>query len=125
MFFSAAMPPVVVAICFRELVRDVCQQFSLPMPKYGVPVENDDGLVSVYCDLELVGGDEAVRPVRCWSSPCTNIDQAEEDAARRCVGRLRDEYLFEVKDFNLEDRKFYENLYDHLFSDHSILDKKI
>nr|CAD1844954.1 unnamed protein product [Ananas comosus var. bracteatus] len=34
---------VVFSICFRELLRDVCQKYSLSMPMYGVPVKNEKG----------------------------------------------------------------------------------
>nr|CAD1829238.1 unnamed protein product [Ananas comosus var. bracteatus] len=36
------MAPVVFTICFRELLRDICQRYSLSMPIYGVAVENEE-----------------------------------------------------------------------------------
>nr|CAD1843888.1 unnamed protein product [Ananas comosus var. bracteatus] len=114
------MAPVVFSICFRELLHDVCQQYSLSMPMYGVPVENEKGAIRVYGEVELVRGDTVTEAVRCWSAPCPNIDQSEEDAARRCVGKLRDEFSFDVRDFNLEDKKCFEDLYGRLSIEHDV-----
>nr|CAD1835758.1 unnamed protein product [Ananas comosus var. bracteatus] len=99
---AAVMTSIVVTICFRELLRDVCQRFSLPMPMYGVPVENAEGTIRVYAEVELARGGTVTEAVRCWSSPSANIDEAEKDAARRSVGKLHDEFSFDVRDFNSE-----------------------
>ncbi|XP_020097090.1 uncharacterized protein LOC109716178 [Ananas comosus] len=118
------MAPVVFPICFRELLRDVCQKYSLSMPMYGVPVENEKGAIRVYGEVELVRGDTVTEAVRCWSAPCANVDESEEDAARRCVGKLHDEFSFDVRDFNLEDKKCFEDLYGRLSIENEIVKKK-
>nr|CAD1832649.1 unnamed protein product [Ananas comosus var. bracteatus] len=102
------MASVVVTVCFRELLRDVCQKYSLAAPRYGIPVEND-GLISVYVEVEIPRGESVAETIRYWGSPFSDVDQSEEDTARRAVAKLRDEYAFEIKDANLEDKKFYEN----------------
>nr|CAD1830408.1 unnamed protein product [Ananas comosus var. bracteatus] len=119
------MAPVVFPICFRELLRDVCQKYSLSMPMYGVPVENEKGAIRVYGEVELVRGDTVTEAVRCWSAPCANVDESEEDAARRCVGKLRDEFSFDVRDFNLEDKKCFEDLYGRLSIENEVVKKNI
>nr|CAD1821864.1 unnamed protein product [Ananas comosus var. bracteatus] len=48
----------------------------------------------------------------------------EEDAACRAVARLRDEFGFEVKDSNLEEKKFFENLYERVSADYNSLRSK-
>lgn len=121
---GAVMAPAVFTICFRELLCDVCQRYSLSMPMYGVPVENEEAAIRVYGEIELVRLDIVTEAVRCWNSPCPNIDQNEEDAARRCVGKLRDEFSFDVRDFNLEDKKCFEDLYERLSIDHGVVKKK-
>nr|CAD1843495.1 unnamed protein product [Ananas comosus var. bracteatus] len=83
-----------------------------------------DGLISVYVEVEIPRGDSIVETVRIWGSPFLDADQSEEDAARRPVAKLRDEYAFEVKDANLEDKKFYENLYTRLSVDHTVVCEK-
>nr|CAD1826121.1 unnamed protein product [Ananas comosus var. bracteatus] len=89
----SVMASIVVTVCFREMLRDVCQKYSLPSPRYGIPSFPD-------------------------------VDQSEEDAARRAVAKLRDEYAFEIKDANLEDKKFYENLYARLSVNHTVVCEK-
>nr|CAD1830009.1 unnamed protein product [Ananas comosus var. bracteatus] len=117
------MASVVVTVCFREMLRDVCQKYSLPSPRYGIPV-GSDGLISVYVEVEISKGESVAETVRIWGSPFSDVDQSEEDAARRAVAKLRDEYAFEVKDANLEDKKFYENLYARLSVDHTVVCEK-
>nr|CAD1832872.1 unnamed protein product [Ananas comosus var. bracteatus] len=94
------------------------------MSTYSVPIENKQGSVSVYVDMDVRKGDNVVEFVGCWSAPCANIDQVEEEAARRSVGKLCDEFAFKVRDFNLENKKSYDNLYEQLSTDHSMLKKK-
>ncbi len=110
-----------ITVCFREILRDVCQRFSLPAPVYGVPLQDEDGLFTVGVDIEYVGDGTVVETVRCWGQPSVKVEQSEEDAARWAVGKLRDELNFEVLDFNSDDKKFYENLYKRLSADHNIL----
>nr|CAD1839750.1 unnamed protein product [Ananas comosus var. bracteatus] len=117
------MASVVVTICFREMLRDVCQKYSLPSPRYGILV-GSDGLISVYVEVEISKGESVAETVRIWGSPFSDVDQSEEDAARRAVAKLRDEYAFEVKDANLEDKKFYENLYARISVDHTVVCEK-
>lgn len=50
------MATVVVTVCFRELLLNVCQKFSLAAPKYGILVEND-GLISVCVEIEIPRGE--------------------------------------------------------------------
>nr|CAD1827181.1 unnamed protein product [Ananas comosus var. bracteatus] len=102
------MASVVVMVCFRELLHDVCQKYLLGGPRYGIPVEND-GLISVYVEVEIPRGESVAKTIRYWGSPFSDVDQSEEDAALCAVAKLRDEYAFEIKDANLEDKKFYEN----------------
>nr|CAD1817057.1 unnamed protein product [Ananas comosus var. bracteatus] len=47
------------------------------------PVENEEDAIRVYGEVELVRGDTVTKAVRCWSAPCPNIDQSEEDATQR------------------------------------------
>lgn len=94
------------------------------MSTYSVPIENKQGSVSVYVDMDVRKGDNVVEFVGCWSAPCANIHQVEEEAALGSVGKLCDEFAFKVRDFNLEDKKFYDNLYEQLSTDHSMLKKK-
>nr|CAD1828285.1 unnamed protein product [Ananas comosus var. bracteatus] len=117
------MATVVVTVCFRELLRDICQKFSLAAPRYEIPVEND-GLVSVCVEVEIPRGESVAETFRYWGSPFSDIDQSEEDAACRAIAKLRDEYDFEIKDANLEDKKFYENLYARLSADHTMVRDK-
>nr|CAD1843438.1 unnamed protein product [Ananas comosus var. bracteatus] len=121
--FAAIMASVVVTVCFCEMLRDVCQKYSLPSPRYGIPV-GSDGLISVYVEVEIPRGYSVAQTVRIWGSPFLDADQSEEDAARLAVAKLRDEYAFEVKDANLEDKKFYENLYARLSVDHTVVCEK-
>lgn len=67
---------VFVQICFRKLLRDICQQFSISAPVYGIPVENE-GLVSVYVDVEVSKGDSITEAIRCWGAPSSNVDETE------------------------------------------------
>ncbi|XP_020112681.1 uncharacterized protein LOC109727159 isoform X2 [Ananas comosus] len=100
------------------------KRFSLPMPVYGVPVENAEGTIRVYTEVELAREGTVTEAVRCWSSPSANIDEAEEDAARRSVGKLHDEFSFDVRDFNSEAKKCFEDLYARLSIDHGMIKKK-
>nr|CAD1817826.1 unnamed protein product [Ananas comosus var. bracteatus] len=93
-WWVSVMASVVVTVCFRELLCDVCQKYSLLAPRYGVPVEND-GLISVYVEVEISRGDSVAETIRIWGNPFSDIDQSEEDAALRAVAKLRDEYTFE------------------------------
>nr|CAD1821735.1 unnamed protein product [Ananas comosus var. bracteatus] len=113
------MATVVVKISFREL-RGICHRFSVAVPVYGVPVE-DEGLLSVYAEVEISRGDSITEAIRCWGAASSTVDEAEEDAACCVVAKLRDEFSFEVNDTNLEDRKFYENLYEQVSSDYIAL----
>ncbi len=114
-FSTTVMAAVSVTICFRELLRDVCQRFSLAPAIYGISEEDEKGLVSIRVDVQFFGEDTELQSMSCWGGPCVSIDRAEEDVARRAVGKLRDELLFEVRDFNLEDKKNFENLYTRLW----------
>lgn len=78
------------------------------MPMYGVPVEDENGAIRVY-------GEEIL---------CPNVDEGEEDAARRCVGKLRDEFSFDVRDFNLEDKKCFQDLNSRLAIENEVIKKK-
>ncbi len=49
------MAAVSISVCFREMLRDVCEQFSLASPAYGVPVEDGEGLFTMRVDIEYVG----------------------------------------------------------------------
>nr|CAD1837073.1 unnamed protein product [Ananas comosus var. bracteatus] len=94
------MAVVVVQICFRDFLRIVCQH-SVSAPVYGITVENE-GLLSVYVEVEVPKGETVAEAIRCWGMPCSTVDEIEEDAACCAVARLRDEFGFEVKDSNLE-----------------------
>nr|CAD1844328.1 unnamed protein product [Ananas comosus var. bracteatus] len=59
------MASVVITVCFREMLRDVCQKYSLPSPRYGIPV-GSDGLISVYVEVEISRGDSVAETVRIW-----------------------------------------------------------
>lgn len=74
--FNTVMAFVFVQICFRKLLRDICQQFSISAPVYGIPVENE-GLVSVYVDVEVSKGDSITEAIRCWGAPSSNVDETE------------------------------------------------
>nr|CAD1827909.1 unnamed protein product [Ananas comosus var. bracteatus] len=87
------MAAVVVQICFRDFLRIVCQRFSVAVPVYGIPVENE-GLLSVYVEVEVPKGETVTEAIRCWGMPCSTVDETEEDAACRAVARLRDEFGF-------------------------------
>lgn len=114
------MAAIVVQICFRDFLRIVCQRFSVAPPVYGIPVEND-GLISVYVEVEVPKGETVAEAIRCWGAPCSTVEETEEDAACRAVSRLRDEFGFEVKDSNLEEKKLFENLYERVSADYSLL----
>nr|CAD1818600.1 unnamed protein product [Ananas comosus var. bracteatus] len=117
------MAAVVVEICFRNFLRIVCQRFSVAAPVYGIPIEND-GLLSAYVEVVVPRGENVTEAIRCWGAPYSTVDETEEDAACRAVARLRDEFGFEVKDSNLEEKKFFENLYERVSADYSSLRSK-
>nr|CAD1830265.1 unnamed protein product [Ananas comosus var. bracteatus] len=117
------MAAVVVEICFRDFLRIVCQRFSVAAPVYGIPIEND-GLLSAYVEVVVPRGENVTEAIRCWGAPYSTVDETEEDAACRAVARLRDEFGFEVKDSNLEEKKFFENLYERVSADYSSLRSK-
>ncbi|XP_020082245.1 uncharacterized protein LOC109705876 [Ananas comosus] len=117
------MAAVVFKINYRELLRDVCHRFSMAVPIYGVPVD-DEGLFSVYGEVEISRGNSITEAIRCWGAASSTVDEAEEDAARRIIAKLRDEFMFEVHDSNYEDRKFFENLYERVSTDHIALHAK-
>nr|CAD1832250.1 unnamed protein product [Ananas comosus var. bracteatus] len=117
------MAAVVFKINYRELLRDVCHRFSVAVPIYGVPVD-DEGLFSVYGEVEISRGNSITEAIRCWGAASSTVDEAEEDAARRIIAKLRDEFMFEVHDSNYEDRKFFENLYERVSTDHIALQAK-
>ncbi len=56
--------------------------------------------------------------------PFADVDRSEEDNACCVVGKLREEFDFEVRDYNLEDKNFFENLYAQIFTSYSLLHKK-
>ncbi|XP_020105146.1 uncharacterized protein LOC109721777 [Ananas comosus] len=60
---SAVMASVVVTVCFCGLLRDVCQKYSLPAPRHGIPVENDR-LISVYVEVEIPRGESVAETIR-------------------------------------------------------------
>lgn len=107
------MAAMSVTVCFRELLRDICERLAMPTPRYGIPVESD-GFISV----------AVTETIRCWGAPSVDVDKSEEDAARRAVGRLREEFDFEVIDYNLNDKKFYENLYARISNGYSSFHRK-
>nr|CAD1830266.1 unnamed protein product [Ananas comosus var. bracteatus] len=114
------MAAVVVEICFRDFLRIICQRFSLAAPVYGIPIENG-GLLSAYVEVEVPRGEIVMETIRCWGTFCSTVDETEEDAACRAVARLRDEFDFEVKDSNLEEKKFLKSLYERVSADYSLL----
>nr|CAD1826148.1 unnamed protein product [Ananas comosus var. bracteatus] len=61
----SVMSAVVVRISFRKLLRDIYHQFSVAVSVYGVPVE-DEGLLSVYADVEISRGDSITELIRYW-----------------------------------------------------------
>nr|CAD1837119.1 unnamed protein product [Ananas comosus var. bracteatus] len=114
------MAAVVVQICFRDFLRIVCQRFSVSAPVYRIPIENER-LLSVYVEVKVPKGETVTEVIHCWGMPCSTVDETVEDAACRAVARLRDEFGFEVKDSNLEEKKFFENLYERVSADYSSL----
>ncbi|XP_020097835.1 uncharacterized protein LOC109716702 [Ananas comosus] len=70
------MAAMSVTVCFREVLRDICERLAMPTARYGVPVESD-GFISV----------AVTETIRCWGAPSVDVDKSEEDAARRAVGR--------------------------------------
>nr|CAD1834733.1 unnamed protein product [Ananas comosus var. bracteatus] len=119
-FSVGFMAAVVVQICFRDFLRIVYQQFSVSAPVCEIPMENE-GLLSVYVEVEVPKGETVSEAIRCWGMSCSTVDETEEDAACRAVAKLRDEFGFEVKDSNLEKKKFFENLYERISTDYSSL----
>ncbi len=118
------MATVSVSICFRELLRNVCERLSLAAPIYGDTEQNAEGLVRIPVYIEFFDEEAEFQSFRCWGGPCTSADQAEENAAQRALSKLHDELPFEVQDFHFEEKKYYENLYNRVSKDHTVLRKK-
>ncbi len=102
----------------------MCRRLSLAPPIYSMAEQDEKGLVSIRVDVEYFDEDGELQSTSCWGGPCVTDDEAEEDAARRAARKLRDGLLFEVDDFNLDDKKYFESLYTRLSADHSVLKKK-
>ncbi len=118
------MATVPVTVCFRELLRSVCECFSLDLSIYTTVEEDAEGLVRIYVDVEYFDENAELQSVTCLGGPCVSADQAEEDAAHRALKKLRDVFSFEVEDFNFEDKKYFDNLYTCVSTDYSVLRKK-
>nr|CAD1823681.1 unnamed protein product [Ananas comosus var. bracteatus] len=89
-----------------------------------VPFQDIVPAACVCFEVEIPRGESVAETIRYWGGPFSDVDKSEEDAARRAVAKLRDEYDFEIKDANLEDKKFYENLYARLSVDHTMVREK-
>lgn len=109
-----------IDISFKNLLLEITQKLSIPVPKYGLTVDSS-GQLTAYVDVDVRRGDSAAETIRSWGSSGCAAGPSEEEAARNCINTLRDELCFGVRDTNFDDSKFYKSLYDHLCEQYNAL----
>nr|CAD1843942.1 unnamed protein product [Ananas comosus var. bracteatus] len=70
------------------------------------------------CDVEVPRSNRFMEIITCHGAPFSEANQTQEDAAYVAIKRLSNELGFEVRDVNLEDKKYYKNLYDLIHDEH-------
>nr|CAD1831614.1 unnamed protein product [Ananas comosus var. bracteatus] len=106
-----------VDVSFRQLLHNICVQFSLPPPRYRMTVHTDGRLCS-HVDVEVSRSSRFMEIIICHGAPFSEANQTQENAACVAIKRLSNELSFEVRDVNLEDKKYYKNLYDRISDEH-------
>lgn len=101
--------PFVVAVSFKNLLRDILRKFKLSPPVYGFSQNQEDqyqAWVKVQIDdIEI----EGVKFYGVWSHI---RNESEMDAARTAIRYLKTIFEFEVEDVNLEDIRICKDHYE-------------
>lgn len=103
----------VIDVSFKNLLLEITQKLSIPVPKHGLIVDSS-GQLTTYIDVEVRRGGSAVETIRSWGSSSCVAGPSEEEATRNSINTLRNKLGFGICDTNFKDVKFYKSLYDHL-----------
>nr|CAD1824316.1 unnamed protein product [Ananas comosus var. bracteatus] len=97
LFFFAHMDSSLnVNVSFRQLLHNICVQFSLPPPRYRMTVLTDGRLCS-HVDVEVPRSSRFMEIITCHGAPFSEANQTQEDAACVAIKRLSNKLALKLE----------------------------
>ncbi|XP_020087322.1 uncharacterized protein LOC109709477 [Ananas comosus] len=109
--FGVMASHLIVEINFQRLLRNICEKFSLPPPRYGITVGSSDQFCA-FVDVEVPRCSRFMEVITYWDSPSSDSSLSENKAARTAIETLRNELQFDIRDANYTGKNYFKNLYD-------------
>ncbi|XP_020109953.1 uncharacterized protein LOC109725257 [Ananas comosus] len=85
-----------VNVSFRQLLHNICVQFSLPPPRYRMTVLTDGRLCS-HVDVEVPRSSRFMEIITCHGAPFSEANQTQEDAACVAIKRLSNKLALKLE----------------------------
>nr|CAD1822856.1 unnamed protein product [Ananas comosus var. bracteatus] len=98
--------PLIVEINFQRLLRNICEKFSLPPPRYGITVGSSYQFCA-FVDVQVPRCSHFMEVIPCWGSPSTDSSLSKNEAARSAIETLRNELQFDIGDANYTEKNHF------------------